>query len=168
MDLHPYDGKERRFRHQDTGDRSVALGIIERLLATPLPSPAPRMLYDLSFYSGGSGVFDRLRLSLEADEARCQDILAHLGFVPPAEILTSVDAEDFCWLIGSVEGPLTVAPSVFLETALPGFIDENKEAFQPRLRSPDRVWFDSDSNVNGWSLVYAEDGWLHYLAYEQG
>ena len=166
MDLHPYDGKERRFRHQDTRDRSVALEIIERLLATPLPSPTPRLLYDLSFYSGGMGVIDRLSLSLEADEAQGRQIVANLRFVSPAELLASSDAEDFDWLIRSDESPCADASA--FGVALLAFIDEKKASFQPALSAPERVWFASGINVNDWSLVYLEDGWLHYLASDQG
>jgi hypothetical protein len=163
MDLHPYDGQERRFRHQDTGDRSVALGIIERLLATPLPSPPPRLLYDLCFYSGGIGVLDRLSLSLEVDEPRGQQIIANLRLKSLAEMLAAqdpLDVEDFRWLVRAEEHPI--------DEALTVFIGEQKADFQPSLRTPERVWFDAASNVNAWGLVYVEDGWLHYLAYEQG
>lgn len=147
MDLHPYDGRERRYRDDDPGDRSVGLGIVERILHV---APPPGARYDLAFYSGGLGVMDRLAISLPADAATASSIARGLGWVPASQALESEDVK------GLIDGDLT------------DFVETHKAAFQPSPAPESTVWLDPGAGVNAWQLGYAQDGWLHVLGYDQG
>jgi hypothetical protein len=68
MNLHPYDGVERRYRHTDA-ERDTGLAIVARLLRLPHISSSQVVGYDLSFYSGGIGVLDKLAITLQADRS---------------------------------------------------------------------------------------------------
>ena len=145
MDLHPYDGATRRFRHDDA-DQTVGLEVIRRIRAIPA-----KLFYDLSFYSGGIGIIDSLHISALTDPAPLV-----------ADWLRWPDANDeILWLIGADEE----TPA---DTALRQFVAHHRAPeFQPAPTTLD-VWFEPQSGVNSWALVYVEGGFLHYLAYDQG
>ena len=139
MDLHPYDGVTRRFRHDD--DLPIApLELINRILgATPPPGS---LLYDLSFFSGGTGILDRLHITAEMDAAPLvADWVRWCDANEEIRELTDGDVRQF--------------------------VAAHKAEFQPPLDS-DEVWFAPESGVNSWELVYLEGGRLHYLAFDQG
>lgn len=139
MDLHPYDGVTRRFRHDD--DLPIApLELISRILgATP---PPESLLYDLSFYSGGIGIIDQLRITAEMDAAPLVADWVHWRDAGE-EIRDLSDGE------------------------VRQFVASHKADFQPPLDHED-VWFSPESGVNSWELIYVEGGRLHYLAFDQG
>lgn len=155
-ELHPYDGQERRFRDSDTSDELLARGrdLVTKLLKLPRPPPAGAIQYDLSFYSGGIGVFDRLfiRLACSFDEA--SSIIAALGFIDSLEAGGDLEwRDDFAWLIdGEVRA----------------FLMESKAAFQPKPSADGRAYFERLSTVNSWAAVYFAEGTLNYLAFDQG
>ncbi len=148
-DLHPYDGVERRFHHDDR-DPAEGRGIVARVLRIPLPAPPPALRYELSFYSGGIGIVDRLRVSIALDSAT--PVVRGCGLAPLAEGARDV------WFVEEEE-PLTAAH-------LAAFVEENRASFQPAVAT--HAWFDPESSVNGWTLVYYAEGAVHYLAYDQG
>ena len=147
MNLHPYDGVTRRFRHDDA-DPAYGRELVARIVGVP----ADGAHYDLSFYSGGIGVLDHLAISLPGHAV---EVAAGLEML---EASAALGNEPIAWLVSGDE-PATLA-------AVIAFVDEHRAAFQPP--ATDRVWFDRDADVNTWSLVYATDGWVHYLAYDQG
>ena len=162
MDLHPYDGKTRRFRHDDESDKAIGLSLCERLLGTPLGSERDRLRYDLSFASGGFGVFDHLAISVEATDARATAIAEALGFVPAR---VAFENESVLNMIGAdPEDPGDSPPDL----ALRAFVDDHKADFQPELASVDAAWIDPDAGVNHWALFHVSGGWLHYLEFYQG
>lgn len=148
MDLHPYDGVERRFTHDDPSAEGLA--IVERVLGVPLPRPLPSLHYDLSFYSGGVGIIDRLRVSIALDSAT--SIVRACDLYPLTEETAAV------WFVDETEA--------FTPAHLAAFVEENRAPFQPPPGTS--AWFDPASDVNAWTLVYYAEGAVHYLAYAQG
>lgn len=159
MNLHPYDGSTFRFRHDDAGDQTEGRAILGRLLGT---TPPEGTLYDLSFHSGGSGIFDKhhATLPLSADEARAW--LLRRDYLP-SDVAFADDA--IRWLIG-IDDDDDDAESV--ASALPAFLADHRARFQPPLGDLTRVWFAPESGVNSWELAYLEGGALHYIAFDQG
>jgi hypothetical protein len=151
MDLHPYDGKERRFRHDDPGDPAFARGLVQRLLRMPIGAYALR--YDLAFYSGGIGINDNLFISIEAAEAWRAKLPD--GFLLAEEAL----ARDIRWLIMSDED---LAPDAALMT----FIADHRAPFQAPVR--EEMWIEATSDVNSWTVAYTYQGWLHWMSHDQG
>ena len=143
MNLHPYDGKQRRFRHDDA-DPAEGTCIVERILRIDLPRPIPELRYELSFYSGGIGVIDHIWISLLTGDTAT--LIANLGF---AAQLTP----DICELV---------------DDDVAGFIAGHRAPFQPAPAPDAAVWFDAWSGVNHWELAYVQAGWLHVIAYDQG
>lgn len=163
-DLHPYDGVDRRFRDDDpdAARRDRGRELAARLLG--LDAPAAELRYDLNFYSGGIGVLDRLYVALPCSPAQADAIVARLGFVTPeAAVADARWREVFEWLIGgdNEEG-------LSLRALVTAFVAESRAEFQPAPDERARVWFAPDSGVNAWQLVYAQDGSLCLIAYDQG
>jgi hypothetical protein len=84
MDLHPYDGVERRFRHTDA-EREMGLAIVAQLLRLPRIPSNHVLLYDLSFYSGGIGALDNLAITLQPDQATWASIAEALRAKTPEQ-----------------------------------------------------------------------------------
>ena len=162
MDLHPYDGKERRYRHTDS-DMTPGVRIVMGLLHLPAPPSASGLLYDLSFYSGGIGVMDRLAITLPRESPSAPIVLATVPCKPPEEIASDPSCQDdFLWLIDDEDDPLPV------RAAAARFINENRQEFQPECQVSGAMWFVAESNVNTWTALWETDGVLSYLSYDQG
>jgi hypothetical protein len=150
MNLHPYDGVERRFRHTDA-TTADGLAIVARVLHVPAARSA---LYDMRFYSGGFGIIDYLAIALPVNDATAAEIVMALGLAPPdgdtAELVVDEDAPE----------PLA--------DAIAHFVDEHRCDFQPPCRATDRVWFEPESNSNHWVVVWHRDRTLCYVAYDRG
>ncbi len=156
MDLHPYDGRERRFRDSDE-DRRAGLEILAGLLeVASLPGDAR---YDLSFYSGGIGVLDHLAIA-----ARGVEPPARL-WLPERAIEDPQDRDCIECLVGCDD---EAEPPVPLRAAIAAFIEEHREPWQPACAATDEMWIDPTSGVNAWSIGWRKDGVLGYLGFDQG
>lgn len=164
-DLHPYDGRTRRFRHTDADPqlRARGLTLIAGLLRLPAPPPALRLRYDLSFYSGGDGIFDRLRIALACAPDEADAIVARRGFLAPDGPWTAGDRESLEWLVCDEDHPERT-----FAAAAAAFVAAERAEFQPPPDDAFRVWFAPGSDVNGWALIYAVAGELGYMAHAHG
>lgn len=162
-DLHPYDGRERVYRNTDVlphKGRSVAallLGLEQ------LPADPDKVRYDLTIYSGGIGVFDRLAITVPASPAIWESVAAHLCVrrVPDS----CADPEwglEFVWLISNSE---VVEDALESATA---FVNSERRAFQTECGPSDQLLFGEGSNVNDWTCLWGKDGSLNYLGFSQG
>lgn len=164
-ELHPYDGQERRFRHDDAEARRIARGraLVAELLGLPAPPASADLRYDLRFYSGGIGVLDRLHIALPCAPAEVDAIVARLRLVTPeAAVADAAWRDEFEWLVHGEDAPRS------LRTAVAAFVEAERAAFQPRPEAEARVWFAPDSGANAWSLVYEQGGELCLIAFDQG
>jgi len=164
-DLHPYDGKVRRFRDTDTGSAAIARGrgLVASLLRLPAPPPAEGLRYDLSFDSGGCGVFDRLHAAFRCAPDEAAAIAARAGFLALTDPWQGDDRESLEWLVH-----LEDLPEATLADAVAVFLAEQRAAFQPAPGDPLRVWIEPGSDVNHWTLIYAAAGELAYIGFDQG
>lgn len=164
--LHPYDGQERRYRHTDADADVLARGRAEvaRLLDLPEPPPAEGLCYDLSFYSGGIGVLDRLSVSMECEAPQVDAIVQGQGLVTPEQALADPEwGEDFEWLVRDERQPAQT-----LAEAVAAFVDQERPEWLPPLADPTRAWFARNSDVNCWMVLYESDRGLCTMAYDQG
>ena len=105
MPPHDYDNVERRYRHTDEA-REAGLQAVALLLRLETPPPPEGLCYDLSFFSGGIGVLDRLAISLPADEALWAHVAEVLRARTPEEAARDEAwAEDFVWLLTGAKSP---------------------------------------------------------------
>ena len=161
-DLHPYDGRERVYKHTDllpNKGRSIAallLGLEQ------FPSDSGEVQYELSIYSGGIGVFDQLAISLPASPAIWQSVAAHLSARQVPDSCEDPDWEDLIWLISSSESVEDA------QEAAAAFVNSERRAFQAECGSRDRLLFGEGSNVNDWTCIWGKDGSLNYLGFSQG
>src|SRR5437868_6471666 len=140
MNLHPYDGIERRFRHTDINPKD-GLAVIARILKLEKPPAADGLLYDLSFYSGGSGIFDKLAISLSADAHTWSRLIAGLGTATPEALCEDPEwRETFGWFLDHEAGPED--PRV----AAARFVNENRATFQPECLVDGRLLFAPQSD----------------------
>jgi hypothetical protein len=166
MDLHPYDGAERRFWHTDR-DRTIGLDVIARLLPSIGSSPND-LRYDLSFYSGGIGIIDRLAIALPVNPTVWQSVIAKLKAKTIAD--ANQDAEwvaDLALLIWDIEEDDENEPSVVEYEAAIKFVNSERREFQTLCTTLDKIYFTDGSNVNGWCVLWGNDRYLNYLAYQQ-
>lgn len=162
MDLHPYDNRERLYSHTDP-HRGEGIAVVAKLLGlTDAPSPEG-LLYDLSIYSGGIGVLDRLAITLPADSKLWAEVMEAISAKTPEE--ASQDeawSEQFLWLIELEDEPLSP------REAATRFINSERRPFQPRCLATSRILFGEDSDVNDWVALWGDETRLSYLGYSQG
>jgi hypothetical protein len=164
-DLHPYDGQERCFRHDDWDPPRLARGraLVARMLSLLSPPPPEGLRYDLRFYSGGIGVMDRIHVALPLAPAEVDAIVARLGLqVPEAAAGDAVWGEDFVWLVQDEDDPC------LLREAVERFVEKERADFQPSLGAQGRVWFAPASGVNAWSVLYEADRDVCFVGFDQG
>lgn len=164
MSVHPYDNKERRFRHSDP-DRAEGLAWVASLLHLPRPLGPEGVLYDLSFFSGGIGIIDQLAITLPIDAAGETSILEALD----ARTLEDAVAdpawgEELLWLLSEGDEP---APPDFRGAAA-RFIDRHRKTFQPASPSAENIHFVAASGVNSWTVLWRNGELLSYRSFDQG
>jgi hypothetical protein len=163
-DLHPYDGVDRRFRHDDPDPavRARARALVARLLRLP-GAPPPGLRCDLLFTSGGAGVHDRLHIAVPcaADEAAA--IAARLGHLALDAAWDRGERDELEWLIQDEDHPGR-SPAAHAAA----FIADRRGDLMPAPREDAPMWFAPGSDVNAWSLLYFVDGELAYLAEDTG
>lgn len=161
LDLPPYDGRERRFHHTDA-DRREGWRAVAAVLR--LTGPAPDgALYDLSFYSGGIGVIDRLAITLPASSALWQEATSAFHTQTPEEAaLDPSFAAELAWLFADSESPCPLRPAAV------EFIERERRDFQGRCEGTSRLAIGRDSDVNSYHVLWGDDATLNYLGYDQG
>ena len=65
MDIPPYDNKEYRFRDEDSSTQAGRQRVAALLGLPNAPSPEG-LRFDLSFFSGGIGVYDKHAIAMNA------------------------------------------------------------------------------------------------------
>lgn len=162
MDLHPYDGSEQRYRHTDV-DQTTGLAAVARILGLPAPPASDRLQYDLSFYSGGIGVLDKLAMALAFDEGLWSMIITGLGARAPDDLDGAGDeGEDFRWLM------LGDADQRDIRVAAAEFIESNRASFQSPCSSEEEILFTAHSNVNDWTAIWRGADVINLLEFNQG
>ena len=159
----PYDGVERRYRDGDA-DRAEGLAAVAEVLQLQEPPPAGGLRYDLSFYSGGIGVLDKLAIALPATDAMWRQIVTGLGANAPEALANAADrrdADDFRWLIRCDE-------PVDVRTAASRFVDRERAAFQPPCTTSDELLFVPQSTVNDWSVIWRTSDTISFSSFSQG
>jgi hypothetical protein len=161
-DLHPYDGVERRFSHTDTpNDMGIAL-VLHLLHLEALPC-AVNVRYDLSFFSGGIGIYDQLAISISANDAAWGQVAAALRVTPPEEAAGDPAwGEDFIWLVSDEE------ESISPRAAAVQFINQKRFDFQPECKLADRILFEVGSDGNSWLVLWGCENLLNYRSFDQG
>jgi hypothetical protein len=161
VDLHPYDNVERRFRHTDPA-REKGRRIVARLLRLPEP-PKGDLLFDLSFFSSGIGVIDRLAITRPADPGLWSRVVDSLRARTPEEARAfGAWAAELVWLLTSEEAEAPIRPAAV------SFINQNRREFQAECVPSNRILFRHESDVNSWTILWGDDNRLNYLGYDQG
>lgn len=158
--MQPYDGVDYRFTSADS-ERDKALAVIERLLGF---RPSETGLdYSLNFYSGGTGVDDRLAVRCRLESVEWPTVVSRLRLNTISEALSDASwSEDFEWL---VRGD---APGHDIESDCLCFINSNKLEFQDAAVKGCELRFAGESNVNTWCVLWLVNGNLNYLSFDQG
>jgi hypothetical protein len=164
-DLHPYDGQERRFLHDDRDPAKLARahGLVARLLRLPAPPPLDGLQYDMRFYSGGMGSSDRIRIALPRTPAEVDALVAARRLATPEEaVADAAMRDDFEFVVLHEEDPQP------LRVAVAAFVMEHRAEFQPIPEENSRVWFSRDTGPNAWTVVYEREGVLALIADDDG
>jgi hypothetical protein len=162
MDLHPYDGVDRRYRHTDS-DPAMGLAIVKQILGLARTPSREGLLYDLSIYSGGIGVLDSLAIVIPADPDLWAEVTAALNAREPEEAAKDEEwARDFLWFILGDD-----QPSPIREAAMK-LINSKRKPFQAESTPGNRLLFQRYSDVNDWAVIWGTDAQLNYLGFSQG
>lgn len=158
--MRKYDGIEVRYRSPET-DLAKSIQVIENLLGF---APEPQQLdFDLSFWAGGSGVYDKLVISCSATAEQWQILKQKLDLYSPEDALARDDwREDFIWLVADDE----VCSDILAASAQ--FINDNKAPFQDACLDSHTLYFSDMSDVNGWTAVWGQGSRLNYTYFCQG
>jgi hypothetical protein len=163
VNLHPYDGKDRRYHHTDRlpWKRWQGHRLIRYLLDLDERLPSS-VMYDLHLYSGGCGVDDSLAITLPAREQLWSKVIAGWELLLPEELCRRVNhREAFLWLLEcgwEGAGPPDAV----------GFVNTERAEFQPECRPGDRLLFAAGSDVNAWTAVWETEALFNYRAFRQG
>jgi hypothetical protein len=161
MDLHPYDNIERRYRHTDR-TRDEGREVVAKLLSLPEP-PSGELLFDLSIFSGGIGVLDRLAITFRADDVLWSRVMNSLQGRTPEEANTDEAwIGDLIWLLTGEEERVPIRPAAVQ------FVNEQRRTFQTDCLLTSRILISHQSDVNDWSVLWGNDTWLNYVGYSQG
>lgn len=158
--MREYDGVEKRYRKSDL-DLERNLTIIENLIGF---RPFVEQLdFDLSFYSGGIGMYDKLAIACIASRDQKEQTKKLLNLFTPEQAVAMKEwKEDFIWLI---EGEDT-CPDILAGAAT--FINENKAAFQDHCLPGHEMSFSYESNVNNWTAVWGNESRFNFATFSQG
>lgn len=160
MELHPYDGKTREFRHTDN-DPSTGLRLVARRLELGEAHRLGDIFYDLSFYSGGLGTFDKWAISGTCSLTTFRELARSLGMVTvEAAVAHESWADDFLWLIDAEESPAQEAAVEFANR-------DRGPQLAECLRSS-ALLFEERCDVNSWSLMWYEQGRLNFRSSCEG
>jgi hypothetical protein len=158
----PYDNKEYRYRHTDP-DRGSGIARLAELLGLPPDFQASGAHYDLSFFSGGIGVFDQLAATLPADDRLWKAVLDACPAKTPEDIAADPTCSpQFLWLVCGKDSSLEV------RTAAVAFINAERRDFQTECRAFDTVLFLPDSDVNDWFALWGTATEMNVRAFSQG
>jgi hypothetical protein len=165
-DLHPYDGRDRRFAHDDAdpGQRARGRALVATLLSLAAPPAEAGLRYALSFFSGGIGVLDRMHVAMPCAADLAEAIATGAGMWTLEQLLADDELRpEIEQLVHDEEHPER-SP----QDQLVAFIEDERVPFQPPSHAGMRAWLLPHSGVNAWSLVYAVDGELAFIGFDQG
>ena len=163
--LHPYDGRERSFRHDDgePARRDRGRALVARLLGLPELPVTAGLRYELRYYSGGIGAQDHIHVALPASRDEVNAAVARLRLVTPEAAAADVESgEDVAWVLLDDDDPRPLAE------AAARFVEEERADFQPRPEEGSRVWLALPFSPNFWTVVYEAGGDLCLIAFDQG
>ena len=161
VNLHPYDNVERRYRHTD-GTHGAGRNVVAQVLHLPDP-PAGELLFDMSFFSGGIGVLDRLAIAMPADPELWSSVATALRCCTPEEATADDDwVRQLLWLLTGENDTVPIRPAAV------GFINQQRREFQTECVAAARILFAHESDVNDWVALWGDDARLNYLGYSQG
>lgn len=162
MNLHSYDNIERHYRHTDL-TITEGLAIVAQILHLAEPPSYENVFFDLSLFSGGIGVLDRLAIKLSASPRMWEDVRIVSQTKTPEEIDEDEGwAEEFRWLLRGDEE--WTSPRL----AAVEFINGERREFQMQCYSTSRIFFGESSNANDWEALWRDDNHLNYLGFSQG
>lgn len=158
--MREYDGIERRYRKSDL-DLEKNLNIVQNLLGFR-PS-VDRLDFDLSFYSGGIGIYDKLAISCDASSDQMRLVRDKLRLYSPNEAIAMKEwEEDFIWLVTGEESCVNIL------SGSAGFINQEKAEFQDICLPEHTMLFSCESNVNDWTAIWGSGTRLNYAYFNQG
>lgn len=157
--MREYDGVERNYKHSDS-DLDKNIERVKNILGY-IPS-SNGLCFDLSFYSGGIGVLDKLAISCQANHEQWSIVKNKLALHSPESALsTECWAEDFLWLVQAKD-------EINMRHFASHFVNDNKLEFQQLCSPRSEIYFSYQSDVNNWSVVWGSDLKLNYLYFDQG
>jgi len=155
-----YDGKEYRYRSSDLLKKKGLDALSSHLKFEP---PKKGLIYDLTLYAGGTGVYDKLAASFPGNG----EILGlikekHDVLIPLEASQHKAWSDDFNWLIEReepTESPVECAIHFIVSKMLPFQQAPDKDGF---------IYFVEWSDVNNWTLFWGKDGQINFLSFSQG
>ncbi len=160
MDIPPYDNTEYGFRDssEKAGRERVSL-----LLGLPKIPNCEGLQFELSFFSGSIGVYDKHAITMNADAELWSSVQNHLSAKTSAESASDYAwSEEFNWLIYGDDAFHSLADAV------ESFINKERNEFQDECMRGMTVLFQACSNVNDWAVLWGTPDRLNYLAFSQG
>src|SRR5262245_39832002 len=162
INLHPYDGIDRRYMHTDP-DTAQGRAVVAQILGLAAPPAEPGLRYDLSIYSGGIGVLDKLAVSLPSLPELWSQVRATVSGRTPEDLAADhVAGVDFRWLIMRNDVHRDV------REAATTFVNAERAAFQALCAIDDELLFSPDSTVNDWTAVWRHDNQMNFLGFSHG
>jgi hypothetical protein len=157
--MREYDNIEYRYK---TGDANCERALKFASSTLGFAPDTARLKFDLSFFSGGIGVLDKLAFSCFVGPEQWEPLIGRLNLVAPHAAMNDAGwREDFAWLVKHTE-------SGSVEESCCAFINAEKKGFQGTCTPGDGIFFFKGSDVNSWTAVWGSGGEVNYLYFDQG
>ncbi len=155
-----YDGKEYRYKSSDFFKRKGIAVLASHLKFNP---PSKDLVYDMSLYAGGIGVYDKLAARFSGNSDTWNIIKEKHHVLSPTESSKHETwSDDFNWLIERENSNESVV------NCSRTFIENKMFPFQQKPSEDSLIYFVEWSDVNDWALFWGADGQVNYLSFSQG
>jgi hypothetical protein len=170
--LHNYDGRH-RFKDDDLDPRLLERGkaIIIEILKLPSFVDISLDRYDLSFYSGGIGIIDKLFIQLSCNNSKASEIISSLKLVNVTNDDLDLDLRDYLIsnIIDEEESEDSVNICALIENnKISQFVNEEKADFQDIISVDSLIYFNQTTGPNHGEIIYYVNGNLNYIFYDYG
>ncbi|PSB57337.1 hypothetical protein [Chamaesiphon polymorphus] len=163
------------FKDNDLDPRLLEQGkaIVLEILKLQSSIDISSIEYNLSFYSGGIGIIDKVFIKLSCDSTKASEIISSLKLVDISN--DNLDWELRDYLISRTIDEDSEEPddsveicTLILNNKISRLVNEEKADFQDIASSEHFIYFGKGTGPNHGEIIYYLNGSLNYISYAYG
>jgi hypothetical protein len=170
--LHDYQGIRHRFKDDDFDPSLLERGqaIIREILKLPSLMDVSPIKYDLSFYSGGTGIIDNVFIKLSCNSTKASEIISSLKLVDVANENLDLESHDYLiWSTIEEESEESVDICTLIRNnKISQLVNDEKADFQDIASIEHFICIGENTGPNYGTIAYYLNGSLNYISYDYG